>query len=336
MIRLLILIICMLYASCTGSSERGIGKVSIITEGHFDDRGFNESALSGLRGVETNFKIEVVSKESTAAYYQADVESLKDNGSSLIWLMGFQMSELAMPVALSNEDVNYAVIDAIYDKDVLMPPNLAAITFRTEECAFLVGYIAARKTKTGKIGFVGGIKGDIVDSFRFGYEAGALYAKRDIKVVSEYAGSFSDVAIGATMARNMYSGGADIIFAAAGLSGVGVIEAAKELGDGYYVIGVDQDQSYLAPNNIITSAVKDIRRAVMSFTSAYLRTGEFKGGGVTSYGLREGFVGHIRNPKMIPSALEYELNIIKEKIIGGDIKVPAHEESYVNFAISFL
>ncbi|UER67559.1 BMP family protein [Borrelia sp. BU AG58] len=331
------LVLFALCLSCSGSKDVGGDfKVSVLIDGHFDDKSFNESAWKGAIKLGEDFGIEVVSKESTSNSYLADIEALRDNGSNFIWLIGYKLSNVSISVALENPDLKYANIDPVHEDGVLVPKNLTAVTFRTEEGAFLVGYIAAKTSRTGKIGFLGGVEGAIVNSFRFGYESGARYANKDISVYSGYVGSFADTETGRSMASKMYSDGIDVIYHAAGLGGLGAIEVAKEMGEGYYIIGVDQDQSYLAPDNVLTSSIKDIGRVVYILTANYLKTNTFEGGRVLSYGLKEGFVGFVRNPRMIPFKLEKELDDVSDKIINGEIAVPNNEGQYKVFLSEFL
>ncbi len=329
---LLILFECIIFLSCSSKDglDSGIPKVSVIVNGTFDDKSFNESALNGIKKVKEEFKIELVLKESSTNSYLSDLEGLKDAGSNLIWLIGYRFSDVAKAVSLQNSEIKYAIIDPVYSEEPI-PANLVGMTFRAQEGAFLTGYIAAKVSKTGKIGFLGGIEGKIVDAFRYGYEAGAKYANKDIKISAHYIGSFDDVEAGRSVATKMYSDGIDIIHHAAGLGGIGAIEVAKELGSGHYIIGVDEDQSYLAPNNVITSATKDVGRSLNIFTSNYLKTNTFEGGRLINYGLKEGVVGFVKNPKMIPFELEKEIDNLSSKIINQEIIVPYNKESYEKF-----
>ncbi|MBB6043565.1 nucleoside ABC transporter substrate-binding protein BmpA (plasmid) [Borreliella yangtzensis] len=334
---LLILFECIVFLSCGGKGgfESGIPKISVIVDGTFDDKSFNESALSGVKKIKEKFAVEFVLKESSASSYLSDLEGLKDAGSNLIWLIGYRFSDVAKTVSLQNSETKYAIIDAVYSNETI-PENLVGMTFRSQEGSFLTGYIAAKISKTGKIGFLGGIKGEIVDAFRYGYEAGAKYANKDINISSQYIGSFSDIKAGRSIATKMYSNEIDIIHHAASLAGIGAIEVAKELGSGYYVIGVDDDQSYLAPDNVITSAIKDVGRALSLFTANYLETNTFEGGKLINYGLKEGVVGFVRNPKIIPIELEKEIDNLFDKIINKEIIVPYNEESYKKFLKEFV
>ncbi|AHH05035.1 BMP family ABC transporter substrate-binding protein [Borrelia miyamotoi] len=330
--RNLFLALCILCFSCSGSKVDGrLAKIAVLIDGTFDDNAFNGSVWNGVKKLEKEFGLEIVMKESSSDSYLFDVKSLKDNGSNFIWLVGYKFSDLAIIVASENPGIKYAIIDPVYNRDLIIPENLSAITFRSEECAFLVGYIAAKTSKTGKIGFLGGVDDIVVNAFRYGYEAGAMYANKNISIDSKYIGSFVDTYTGKKMTNEMYANGVDIIYHIAGLVGLGIIEAAKELGDGYYIIGVGQDQSHLAPENVITSSIKDIGRVLNIVTSNYLRTNMFEGGKLLNYGLKEGFLGFVKNPKEISFELERELDHISEMIINGDIIVPNNEKTYNSF-----
>ncbi|WKC88056.1 nucleoside ABC transporter substrate-binding protein BmpA [Borreliella japonica] len=334
---LLILFEGIIFLSCSGkgSLESGIPKVSLIIDGTFDDKSFNESALNGIKKVKEEFEVDLVLKESSINSYLSDLEGLKDAGSNLIWLIGYRFSDVAKTVSLQNSEMKYAIIDPVYSNEPI-PANLVGMTFRAQEGAFLAGYIAAKVSKTGKIGFLGGIEGEIVDSFRYGYEAGAKYANKDIIIFTQYIGSFVDIEAGRSIATKMYSDEIDIIHHAAGLGGIGAIEVAKELGSGHYIIGVDEDQSYLAPDNVITSTTKDVGRSLNLFTSNYLKTNTFEGGKLINYGLKEGVVGFVRNPKMISFELEKEIDSLSSKIINKEVIVPYNEESYKRFLKEFV
>lgn len=333
----LFLILCMLCCSCFNSKVNGnLAKIAVLVDGVFDDKTFNKGAWDGAKKVEKEFGLEIVMKESNSNSYLADLESLKNNGSNFIWLIGYKLSDSAIIVALKNPEIKYVIIDPVYDSDLVIPENLSAITFRNEEGAFLVGYIAAKISKTGKIGFLGGVDNVIVNAFRYGYEAGAMYANRNINIDNKYIGSFVNIDTGRNMANEMYVDKIDIIYHVAGLAGLGVIEAAHNFGDESYVIGVDQDQSHLAPDSVITSSIKDIGRILNIIISNYLKINAFEGGRILNYGLREGFLDFVKNPKMISFKLEKELDDISEKIINRKIVVPNNESTYNKFLKEFV
>lgn len=157
--------------------------------------------------------------------------------------------------------MSFAIVDNAYDDT---PFNVTGVVFRAEESSFMAGYIAGMSTKTDKVGYVGGMKSAINDQFQYGYDAGVAYAAKErgvkIEVMNQLVESYTDAAKAKAIANKMFSQGADIVFHSAGGAGQGVIESAKD--NGKYAIGVDRDQSYLAPDNVLTSALKNVDTAV--------------------------------------------------------------------------
>ncbi|WNY68592.1 nucleoside ABC transporter substrate-binding protein BmpB [Borreliella lusitaniae] len=338
--RIAIFILGILLISCLNRNgiESGLNKINIsmLVDGVLDDQSFNSSANKALLRLKKDFPESIEKVFSSAASgvyssYVSDLDNFKMNGSDLIWLVGYMLTDVSLSASLENPTISYGIIDPIYGDDVQIPKNLIGVVFRIEQGAFLAGYIAAKKSVSGKIGFIGGVKGDIIDAFRYGYEAGAKYANKNIEILSEYSNSFSDVNIGRAVANKMYSKGIDIIHFAAGLAGVGVIEAAKELGDGYYVIGADQDQSHLAPKNFITSVIKNIGDALYLLTSEYIKNNNtWEGGKIFQMGLRDGVVG-------LSNANQFEyIKVLESKIINKEIIVPYNQEGYEIFIKQIL
>ncbi|WNY64930.1 nucleoside ABC transporter substrate-binding protein BmpB [Borreliella carolinensis] len=338
--RIAIFILGILLTSCFSKNEIESGsrkiKISMLVDGVLDDKSFNSSANTALLRLKKDFpeSIEKVFSSAVSGVYSSyvsDLDNLKRNGSDLIWLVGYRLTDASLLVSSENPEISYGIIDPIYVDDVHIPKNLIAVVFRVEQGAFLAGYIAAKKSFSGKIGFIGGVKGSIVDAFRYGYEAGAKYANKNIEIMSEYSNSFSDVDIGRVIANKMYSKGIDVIHFAAGLAGLGVIEAAKKLGDGYYVIGADQDQSHLAPKNFITSVIKNVGDALYLITSEYIKDNNvWEGGKVIQMGLRDGVVG-------LSNANEFEyIRVLERKIIDKEIIVPCNQEGYEIFIKQIL
>lgn len=329
-------IIFLFIIACSGYDD---GKsesktVSLIVDGAFDDKGFNESSSKAIKKLKTDFNINIIEKASTGNSHLGDIATLEDGSSNLIWGIGFRLSDVLLQRASENVAINYAIMEGVYN-EIQIPKNLLNISFRSEEVAFLAGYFASKVSKTGKIGFIGGVKGKVLESFMYGYEAGAKYANSTIKVISQYVGTFGDFGLGRSTASNMYRDGVDIIFAAAGLSGIGVIEAAKELGPDHYIIGVDQDQSYLAPNNVLVSAVKKVDSLMYSLTKKYLETGIWDGGKNIFFGLKEDGLGLVLNENLKSNYSEiYNKSLeIGQSIMEGIIKVPYDKASYDNFVL---
>ena len=245
-----------------------------------------------------------------------------DNGNELCWGIGFACADAAMESAAANPDVHFACVDNAFDD---LPSNLTGVVFRAEESSFMVGYIAAAVSKTEKVGFVGGIASAVIEQFESGYEAGVAYADKklgkNVKVVSQYAESFSDAAKGKSIANKMFtSDGCDVVYHAAGGTGMGVIEAAKEAGK--FAIGVDRDQAYLAPKNVLTSSLKNVNVAVDE-VSRRMIIGQEIGGQNLSFGLAEDAVGIPENHENYSDEIYEQALEVGEQIKAGKIKPPA-------------
>ena len=197
-----------------------------------------------------------------------------------------------------------------------------SILYAQNEGSFLVGYIAAKLTKTGKIGVVGGEDSATINDFIVGYEAGAAYANPDITVEKQYANGFEDPANGKECALALYGMGCDIVFQVAGKTGEGVFEAAAETGN--YAIGVDGDQKYINPDVIICSMVKKVGKSIYD-TVADMEN-YFKGGEIWEADMATGYIdvvyGDDTMPQQVSDELKAEVEALKEKIISGEIEVP--------------
>lgn len=304
--------------------------VSLVTDvGGINDQSFNQLAWEGLKKAEDDLLVSVSYKESFQYDdYLSNINLLENENNDLIIGIGFTMGDVILTTAQNNLEQNFAIIDYAYNET---PENLTGIVFKEEEGSFLAGYIAGKMTKTGKVGFVGGMKVPVVDRFYYGFHAGVKYANPDVIVANEYANSFTDSTKGKEIANNMYQEGADILFQAAGGVGNGVIEAAKEVDK--YVIGVDFDQNFLAPENVITSVVKRIDNAVYYITKQ-VKEGHFIGGKTLSLGLAEGGVDIAQSSnKHVPQEILDEILNVKQLIIEGEIFVPYNDETFTNFEV---
>jgi basic membrane protein A len=305
-------------------------KVGMVTDvGGVNDQSFNQSAWEGLQKAKKELAVKASYQESKQdADYPANLETLYDAGNDLIWGIGFKMADAVLKAAKQNPKQKYAIIDYSYGDKT--PPNVVGVMFKAEEGAFLAGYIAAKMSKTHTVGFIGGMSVPIIHAFQYGFKAGAKFADKKVNVLEQYSESFTDAAKGKAIANQMISKGADVVFHAAGAVGDGVIEAAKE--ENKMAVGVDRDQNYLAPKNVITSSMKRVDSAVFQVT-ADLKKGIFKGGTTVNYGLKDGAVDVApTTSKMIPAALLAEVTALKKKIADGKIKAPADEKAYAAFA----
>ena len=327
-----LLSLALLVSSSTFADDAKALRVGMVTDvGGVNDQSFNQSAWEGLQKAKKELAIKASYQESKQdADYPANLETLYDAKNDLIWGIGFKMADAVLKAAKQNPKQKYAIID--YSFGDKTPANVVGVMFKAEEGAFLAGYIAAKMSKTRTVGFIGGMSVPIIHSFQYGFKAGAKYADSKINVLEQYSESFTDAAKGKAIANQMMSKNADVVFHAAGAVGDGVIEAVKE--ENKMAIGVDRDQNYLAPKNVITSSMKRVDNAVFGVTSD-LKKGVFKGGTTVEYGLKDGAVDIApTTSKMIPAALLTDVSALKKKIADGKIKVPSTEKAYAAFAKS--
>ncbi|MCR5421693.1 MAG: BMP family ABC transporter substrate-binding protein [Lachnospiraceae bacterium] len=308
--------------------------VGMVTDvGGIDDESFNQSAWEGLQSLSSVNGIKTIYRESDSPEdFKENFQSIKDEGSELCWGIGFACADVLLEEAKNNPGVHYAIVDSSYENT---PENVTGLVFRAQEPSFAVGFVAASVTRSSKIGFVGGVKGEIIDQFQYGYQAGVKYAStlygKNVEVVVEYADSFADADKGYEIASNMYDQGCDVVYHAAGGTGTGVIEAAKD--HNHYVIGVDRDQAYLAPKNVLTSALKKVDVAVELVSKSYLG-GEDIGGKTLSFGMTEGAVGISEDHSNYRDEIYDAALLVEDKIKSGEIVPPKSESEYKDFIMS--
>lgn len=314
-------------------SKKSDFSVSMVTDtGGVNDQSFNQSAWEGLQEFEKKTGAKVSYLESTQeSDYAPNLDKQVEEGKNLVWGIGFAMADAVKESAEMNPEVHYAIIDNAYEET---PENLTGVVFNAQDPSFMVGYVAALSTKADKVGFVGGMHSNVIDQFEYGYRAGVAYGAKelgkDIDVKIQYAESFSDSAKGKAIATKMYSDGCDIVFHAAGNVGTGVIEAAKEAGK--FAIGVDRDQSDLAPENVLTSALKLVNVAI-ELVSEKAMNGEEIGGKTYTFGLAEGAVGIPENNPNMDKEVYEKTMAIKDKIANKEITPPYNEETFNDFAL---
>lgn len=314
---------------CTTMATAKKLKVAMVTDvGGVNDQSFNQSAWEGLKRTKAELGAKIGYKESRQdADYAPNLETLTDAEYDLVWGIGFLMGDAIKLTAQVNPDQKYAIIDFFYGPDT--PKNVACAVFQEEQPSFLVGYIAGKMTKANKVGFVGGIKFPLIEKFEYGFMAGVKLANPQAEVLRQYAESFTDAAKGKAITNNMYQQGADIVFHAAGGVGDGVIEAAKEKKQ--WAIGVDKDQNYLAPDYVLTSAMKRVDNAIFDMVRQ-LKDGKFEGGKAVVYNLSNDGVGIAPTTKKhVPENILAEVDGLIAKIKSGEIVVPATNEAYEAF-----
>lgn len=319
-------------------------KVGIVTDvGGIDDKSFNQSAWEGLVKFggdfdlteNTNYKY-LQSKEQ--AEYVPNLSKFADANYNLTFGVGFLLEDPVQQVAEQNPDANFALIDSIItDKDFnpVKMDNVAAITFEEHQGSFLVGVVAAKHTKTNKVGFIGGVDSPLIKKFENGFKAGVKSVNPDIEIMVQYAESFNDAAKGTSIASTMYGQDVDVIYHASGGTGNGVFTEAKNRkknGEDVWVIGVDKDQHEEGmPENVtLTSMVKRVDLAVYDVSKRTLE-GNFPGGEEVVYGLEEDGVGIAPTTDNLTEDDTKLVDEYKGKILNGDIEVPKTDEEYETF-----
>ena len=297
-------------------------KIGLITDvGGVNDGSFNQSAWEGLEKAGEELGVEVNYLESaTDADYQPNMETFVDEDYDLIISVGYMLADATREAAEANPDTKFAIID---DATIDLP-NVTSLMFKAEQASYLVGYVAGLTTKTNNIGFVVGMTNETMNQFGYGYCAGAIDANPDITVQQMNANSFADSATGKSMANAEITNGADIVFQAAGATGLGVIEACQEAG--VYAIGVDSDQSSIAPNTVLTSAMKRVDNAVYEAVQELI-DGTLEGG-VKTFDLAAGGVDIAPSQDLISEDVIAAVDEVKEKIISGDVVVPDNKASF--------
>ncbi len=296
------------------------------------DQSFNDAAARGLDKAKSDYGVAVKELEATQGETDAQKEDrlrqLADGGYNPIIAVGFAYAGPLGKVAKDYPDVKFAIIDD-FTQGTDTGDNIANLTFAENEGSFLVGVAAALKSKTGHVGYIGGVNTPLLQKFQVGFQAGVKAVKPNDKVDIKYLtqppdfGGFNDPAKGQTAAQGMYDGGADIIFAAAGGSGSGVFKSAKSAGK--LAIGVDSDQ-YNQPaladvkSVIMTSMIKKVDVAVYDFITS-VKNNQFVAGNKV-YDLKAGGVDYATSGGMLDD-IKSQIDAYKLKIIAGDIKVPA-------------
>ncbi|PZN09208.1 MAG: BMP family ABC transporter substrate-binding protein [Bacillota bacterium] len=313
----------------TGEAEQPRIRVGLVYDvGGRGDQSFNDMAYAGLEQAKEEFgdRVEVQDAEPDAGGQNREdlLRTFADQGYDLVIGVGLLFTDPITTVAKEYPDVKFAIVDSCPEEPL---DNVACLTFKEAEGSFLVGAAAALKTRTSKIGFVGGMKSALIERFEAGYRAGAKYVNPDVQVLVDYAGTtgeaFSNPTKGRELALAQIRQGADVIYHAAGATGKGVFEAVKQ--EGKLAIGVDADQSLTAPDYadvILTSMVKRVDVAVLDVIRSVVE-GDFQPG-LRQYGLKEGGVGYALNDKNRPMIedITAQLDEIKQKILEGQIQVP--------------
>ncbi|MDT4895836.1 MAG: basic rane protein [Acidobacteriota bacterium] len=285
-----------------------------------DDRSFNASAWEGVKRAAKDFPIVLRDVEpGDPTSVEPAIRAFAERNYDLVIGVGFEQMPVVERVAKDYPNVNFVIIDGVIDL-----PNVASLVFKEHQGSYLVGMIAAMKSQTGTIGFIGGMDIPLIHKFETGYEEGARAANPKINVLANYVGvtpaAWNNPGQGKELAIAQIGKGADVIFTAAGNSGLGAFDAAEQ--QKRFVIGVDSNQNWVKPGYVLTSMVKRIDNAVYQIVNERV-SGRFQAG-VHVYGLENEGVGYAvdqYNEKLIPPEVLQKVEAAKQDIINGKIQV---------------
>jgi basic membrane protein A len=317
---------CLLLSSChhhdSGGASANQLKIGIVFDkGGKDDKSFNNAAYKGAMKAKDDFKVFVKYIEATDdSAYEGALRAFAHKDFNLIIAIGVSQAEAIKKVAHAFPDKHFAIVDAEVDS-----PNVRSLLFQEQEGCYLVGAAAAMASKTGKIGFLGGMDIPLIRRFQLGYIAGAKKINPKIDVVSNFIGVTSEAwnnpAKAKELAMDQFGEDVDVVFAAAGASNAGLFDAVEE--SGKLAIGCDSNQDWVKPGLVLTSMLKRVDQAVYSAISDASRSNY--SGGLQRFGLVNGGVDYSSdeyNQKVLTVEMKAKLDNLKTEIIAGKISVP--------------
>lgn len=311
------------------AAEATTVKIGMVTDvGGVNDKSFNQTSWEGLQALaaeDSSFEVNYL-ESKTDADYQTNINTFIDEGYDLIICVGYMLADATREAAEANPDQLFAIID---DSSIDLP-NVACLMFAQQEASYLVGLVAGSVTESKTVGYVQGMVSDSMNLFGIGYIAGVLEACPDATVLQYNANNFGDIAGGSTAAKDMITKGADVIYHAAGGTGIGVINTCAE--EGIWAIGVDTDQSILAPDAVITSAMKRVDTASQDISKA-VKDGSFTAG-IHMYDLSNGGVDLAPTRDHIPAEVLEVVEAAKAAIIAGEKTVPTTVEECPEFTLA--
>ncbi|MES2949085.1 MAG: BMP family ABC transporter substrate-binding protein [Pseudomonadota bacterium] len=304
----------LLGAALAASFQAAAEPAIVYDMGGKFDKSFNEAAYRGM---------EQWKKETGKPYLDFEIANesqreqairrMAERGANPIIGIGFGQASSIEKIAKEFPKLQFAIIDMVVNQ-----PNVQSIVFKEHEGSFLVGAMASMASKTGKVGFVGGMDIPLIRKFQCGYEQGAKYANPKAEVFANMTGTtgaaWNDPARGGELAKAQFAKGADVVFAAAGGTGMGVYQAAKD--SGKLAIGVDSNQNHLQPGTMLTSMIKKVDVAVYNAAKSHKP-------GVSVLGLKEGGVDYAldeNNAKLVNADMKKKVDAIKADIVSGKIK----------------
>lgn len=317
--RIILVISCLFFSLSLSADVLKVGLV--LDKGGKDDKSFNSSAYAGATKAQKDLKIDLKYVEATDNNAIENLHrSFARKNFDLIIGIGFAQTDAVKKVAAQFPKIKFAIVDGEVKAE-----NVRALLFQEHEGSFLIGALAALKSKTGKIGFIGGMDIPLIRRFALGYEAGAKHINPKITVLQNFIGvtgeAWNNPPKAKELALSQFARDVDVTFVAAGASGSGAFDAAEEKKK--FALGVDSNQNWMKPGVILSSMIKSVDVAVYD-TIKLTQEGHFKGE-VVRYGLNNKGVDYAldnHNEKLITSDIKAKLEDLKKKIIAGQIKVP--------------
>jgi basic membrane protein A and related proteins len=315
-----------ILAASGGARTNATFRAALISDvGRFNDKGFNQNQLVGLKLAKKKLKIQIGTAESTSDKdYVPNFTTFAAQKYNVVIGAGFLLTDAEKQVADQFRGVKFGITDVDVTAAPFkgrQTPNIMGSQFSVEQNSYLVGCLAAlmaKKAGGNTISGVGGLPIPPVKQFFVGYTPGAKKCVRGINVKIDYSGSFTEQDKCKALALNQIAAGSKVVYNVAGPCGFGTLNAAKE--KKVWGIGVDVDQSYLGAH-VLTSAVKRVDLWVYRLCQA-AKSGKFKGGTNMRFNLKNGGVGVGKISKKVPKAYVAKMNALKKQIISGKIKVP--------------
>ncbi len=342
----LVLATSLVFANGAKDTKKSALKVGMVTDsGTIDDRSFNQGTYEGVKKAADELGLECTYLRpagTTTSDYTTAISDLYDSGFRFVACPGYLFAEAVAEAQDMYKDLNLVIIDDGLDAG--RGNNTVAVLFKEQESGFLAGLATALKIQSGAVGFVGGLEIPAVQKFNWGFQQGVKYANDNYgtKVTMDpsnfvYSGSFADLALGQQLANAMYSKGVKAIFAAAGGTGVGVINEAKNRrlsGQDVWVVGVDVDQYSVGDmgngqSAILTSAMKDVAGVAYDMVKA-LNNGTFPGGELLVLGIKEGRAGIPESNPNLNADIEKKVADVVELIKAGKVQIADNGKGLIN------
>ena len=327
----LLLALAMVFAltACNSSEEGTVGTeatgaagsdvtVALVVAGTFGDRSFYDSSKEGCDALVADLGVQLKTIECNNEGHTQQIYNAADQ-AQIVVLVGWEFYDVET-VAPEYPDVNFIWIDNATSAPV---ENVLNITYAQNEGSFLAGFVAAKLSETGVVGAVGGEDSATINDFIVGYEQGAKHANADVVVEVQYANTYDDPAVGKDCALALNDKGADVVFQIASKTGDGVFQAAQE--NGFYAIGVDSDQKYIADDVIVCSMVKEVGKSIYDAVRAYVDGDSSKWGTTWVADMQSGYIGlgygEEGSTQQVSDEIKAEVEALAQQILDGTIVV---------------